>query len=233
MGYDSYNMKYKHGLQLGLLSLFLAVAGTSRAQKAGDTLHGPNYAVTNSLLNQVFHKGSPANRMAAKTSIAAAPVTAFPNVAALLEKLPAEPYMQDLHISDEPNSDRVEEEKRNVTVDAWVYATYEDTDNSFQLWLGTDPKAGKIRYLTAKVSALPLSGGHSAQLLKVRQQTLDLLGPFLCVGGFRELPEPIHAQVSGSMFYSRDFIRPPVGPKSIRPQTAWEIHPVTEIVGKP
>jgi hypothetical protein len=139
--------------------------------------------------------------------------------------------MRSLNIPEDSTSNRVTEEQKNVTVDAWVYATTEEADNDLHIILGTDPTKSPVHYLTAEVTGLPPSGPFRAPLTQARKEAVGAIGIYVHAGSYKILPQPEHVQVSGSLFYDVDHSPGTVGPSGMRPSTSWEIHPVTQITG--
>jgi hypothetical protein len=176
------------------------------------------------------------SRKAAKTSIvpsANAPLEEFTTLDALLESLPSDADMAELNISRDADSDRVDEELRNVTVEAYLYAAKLEDDKDFHLILGTSPKLADRFFMNCEVSGLPEEGSPDrAQLQKVREQLLEVLGR-LPGERYVKLTKPIQVRVEGSLFF--DVEHPPgaVGPATMRPETAWEIHPISSIQRAP
>jgi len=83
------------------------------------------------------------DRKAAKLSIAAAPTENFSDVSKLIASLPALDAMIKLHIPTTANSNRVQQEKRNIHVTGFLFAASAEADNDFHLIVGRDPKAGQ------------------------------------------------------------------------------------------
>jgi hypothetical protein len=157
----------------------------------------------------------------------------FPSITALRHTLQTDDEMAALGIGEGPGVDRVKQEKRNVTVKAWIYAFRKESDNDYHVILGDAPDAADRLFLNAEVSGIPTAGSadNRKRLQAVRkafQQTFDL-GPDGPDGYFRPDP-PVPVQVTGSLFW--DVEHPPphtVGPTDFAPKTAWEIHPISQI----
>jgi hypothetical protein len=86
-------------------------------------------------------------RRAAKLAIADAPLEAFGDLPSLIASLAPDRRMSSHRppISDGPTSDRVDEEKRNIHVRAFLYAASREDDNDFHLIIGSDRSAGRMR----------------------------------------------------------------------------------------
>lgn len=113
------------------------------------------------------------DRKAAKISISDASVQTFTDLAALLDSglLLPDAQMINHHplIPKTPDSDRVEEEKHNVVVTAFLYAAAKESDNDFHCIIGAALRQPP-RFLNVEVSGLPLNGPFRAQLKTVRDR---------------------------------------------------------------
>ena len=178
-------------------------------------------------------------RAAAKLSIATAQEQTYDSISALIATLQSDDDMKnhDPPITKDKDSDRVAEEKRNVTVRAFIYAFRKEADNDYHVILGDDPNSDNVQYLNSEVSGLPTGGPFKARLTQVRS---DFKGHFPAdvlehaKEFYVTFPTPIPVRVTGSLFW--DIEHPPpytVGPTAHKPRTAWEIHPVTKIDFEP
>jgi len=175
-------------------------------------------------------------RKAAKLSIVDAPVEPFNDVNDLIATFPAHSDMVAKNISTDADSDRVDEEKRNVRVKAFIYAASMESDNDFHLIIGRDPsKAAK--YMTAEISGLPPNNADSFDTLDAaRSAYLEFFGDGLPGTGYDFYDPPIQIEIQGSIFWDASHAhggRP--GPTKLRVKmpVVWEIHPVTKIVFEP
>src|SRR6266568_1960532 len=91
------------------------------------------------------------DRKAAKLSIAPGAVKKFGDLGDLLDSLPADADMKKLKIPTGPTSNRVKEEKKNVGVNAWLYAASNESDHDYHVILGRDPDVTPRRYMNAEV----------------------------------------------------------------------------------
>ncbi|HEU0016207.1 MAG TPA: hypothetical protein VFQ45_21185 [Longimicrobium sp.] len=178
-------------------------------------------------------------RRAAKIAIARAETERFADVRELIASLPPDREMARRRIDDGPDSGRVDEEKRNVRLRAFLYAASREDDNDFHLIIGQDPRASPV-YMTAEVSGLPpTSSPHRRVLENVR----DTYKAFFSrhregiPGSSYDFYLPrIPIEIEGSLFFDATHSsgsRP--GPRDLRPNmpTVWEIHPVTRITFEP
>ena len=173
------------------------------------------------------------SRKAAKISIADAPMESFDDINDLIADLQDHDTMADKDIPRDASSDRVDEEKRNVRVKAFLYAASMEDDNDFHLIIGRDPsKAAK--YMTVEISGLPPSSAGSFDKLDgARTAYFDFFGDGLPGTTYDFYDPPIEVEVEGSLFWDASHAtggRP--GPSKLRPKmpVVWEIHPVTKIV---
>lgn len=172
------------------------------------------------------------DRKAAKTSIADAENVNFQDLGELLASLVSDDAMLQLDISEDAESGRVAQEERNVTVNAYLYATKKESDNDYHLILGTSG-SGRHQFMTAEVSGLPDGGPDLARLKEARQQFKDYFAASPIGTNYRRFTPPIPVTVSGSLFYDVDHRPGVVGPNGLKPKTSWEIHPVTTIRFEP
>jgi hypothetical protein len=177
------------------------------------------------------------DRKAAKTSVSDAPPTTRADVAELLANLPASDDQMLNHnppISKSADSDRVIEEQQNVVVlNGFIYAVAKESDNDYHVILGTAP-GGPGQYVNVEISGLPASGPFRAPLRDVRTKFQDFFGSTIAGSGYHKFTgNPIPVRITGSLFYDIDHPPGAVGPADTKPQTAWEIHPVTDIEFEP
>jgi len=179
-----------------------------------------------------FNPSSNPQRLVAKLSIAPGDVETFANIDDLRKSLPAEAVMQKHKppITRATDSDRVDEEKRNVRVTAFIYTISHEGDNDFHVIIGGQPEDPERLYMNVEVAGLPPVGNPFREpLQKARDQFKSFFGAHLPGAGFHDVKEPIPVQVTGSLFYDISHTPDAPGPKDRKPHTSWEIHPVTDI----
>ena len=178
-------------------------------------------------------------RKAAKLSISNAPVETFGDLKALIKTFPNDSKMikHKPNITDDAKSDRVDEEKRNIRVSAFLYAASRETDNDFHLIIGTDPKGTKLVCMTMEVSALPPKTAASfARVNKARDSFKKLVSNKLPGAGYNFYRPPIPVTIGGSLFFDITHANGGhPGPQDLRPHipTIFEVHPITEIAFAP
>ena len=168
-----------------------------------------------------------------KTTIfngAAAPEP-FDTVAAVLDTLPPNDQMRGT-IGSTPTTNRVKVEQRNVRVKAYIYAFKKEDDNDYHVILGDAPGTPNARFLNAEVSGIPIAGTdeNRDRLWAVRKtyKSAFSLGDTGPRSYFRPDP-PVPVRVTGSLFWDVDHENGFVGPADFKPQTAWEIHPISDL----
>ncbi|MDD8018256.1 MAG: hypothetical protein PHP42_07770 [Bacteroidota bacterium] len=176
------------------------------------------------------------DRKASKTSFVSGAMQKFKNLEEFVVTLPSDSLM--LHhnppISKSATSERVAEEKHNVMVNAFVYAIQQEADNDYHIILGSDPKRSKKIFFNIEVSGLPdQQSPYYKKLSSIRAYCDKYLGNFIQSGKYHKFQQPILVSVGGSIFYDIDHKPGVVGPAGMRPNTAWEIHPVTFLKFEP
>ena len=178
-------------------------------------------------------------RRAAKISISDADVEDFDDLKDLINSLTSDQDMIDLDLPDDRDSDRVDEEQRNVRVRAFIYAASREDDNDFHVIIGRPPNASRL-FMNVEVSGLPPSSStHRATLKGVRDayKTFFRNHPDNLPGTSYDFYDPpIPVLIGGSLFFDVTHAsggRP--GPQDLRDDipTIWEIHPVTSLEFEP
>jgi len=174
------------------------------------------------------------DRKAAKLSIAAAPTENFSDVSKLIASLPALDAMIKLHIPTTANSNRVQQEKRNIHVTGFLFAASAEADNDFHLIVGRDPKAGQEMYMTMEVLGLPPANSPAfGPLNTARTAYKQFFGTKNLPGaGYHFYQPPIPVQIDGSLFFDATHSTGQApGPPSLKSRmpTIFEVHPITKI----
>jgi hypothetical protein len=177
------------------------------------------------------------SRKAAKTSIAETEINEFGDLAELTESLESAQHMKALNISSGATSNRVAEEQRNVSVEAFIYAASREDDNDFHVIIGLDPDADTELYMNVEISGLPPSSHNDhAQLKAARDVFKNVLSrhPAGLPGSRYDFYKPpLPVTVTGSLFWDvshENGAKP--GPQDLRDHipTVWEIHPISKLV---
>jgi hypothetical protein len=139
-------------------------------------------------------------------------------------------------ISTAANSGRVQEENRNVSVRAWLYAASKEDDNDFHLIIGRGPSASPRKFMTVELSGLPPANNpNRAKLQAVRDNFKTFFGANLPGTKYDFYDPPIPVIVTGSLFFDAGHHAGQVGPSPLRQQipTTWEIHPIWDMEFEP
>jgi hypothetical protein len=178
-------------------------------------------------------------RKAAKLSVADAVPEIFDDVKDLIGTLPSKRIMtaHRPRVTTDAESNRVDEEKRNVRVRAFLYAASREDDNDFHLIVGRDRAASSQQYMTMEISGLPPPGSqHFSRLKAVRDAYKAFFGADLPGPSYDFYDPPIPIEIAGSLFFDMSHAQGQgPGPQSLRRNipTIWEVHPVTEILFEP
>ena len=171
-------------------------------------------------------------RRIAKVNIFSGDAKPFDSIAALRESLQQDADMKALNIGKGADVDRVDAEKSNVKVPAYIYAFRKESDNDYHVIIGDKPGTPNLRYLNAEVSGIPVSGSkeNRDQLWTVRKAFKQAfqLGDEGPDAYFRPDP-PVPVRITGSLFWDVEHWPQTVGPTDFAPKTAWEIHPISDI----
>lgn len=174
------------------------------------------------------------DRKIAKLSIASAPMQNYTDVTALIASLPSVDAMIKLNIPTGPSSDRVAQEKRNIHVKGFLYASSREADNDFHLIVGDDPNAAQEMYMTMEVSGLPPANSAAfPELNAARTSFKHFFGANNLPGaGYNFYRPPIPVEVEGSLFFDATHSTGQApGPPSLKSRmpTIFEVHPITSI----
>ena len=175
------------------------------------------------------------SRKAAKLSIVAGKPEEFDDLKNLIADIPDDAGMADHDppITTKPDSDRVAEEKRNVRVNAFLYAASRENDNDFHLIIGRNPKRSPSMYMTVELSGLPpKSSKHFNRLSKTRDAYKTFFAGNMPGTSYDFYDPPIPVTVEGSLFFDMSHAQgSKPGPASLRKHipTIWEIHPISKI----
>jgi hypothetical protein len=173
-------------------------------------------------------------RRAAKTTMLTldeASPESFTDVSALRATLKEDSAM--IHhnppIAHDAESERVDEELKNVAVDAYLFAVAKESDRDFHIIVGDQGCNDQACFMNAEVSALPKSTDDLDAFLSVRQSLIDMFGEEPVTTYWQiDPPAPVH--IEGTLFYDIDHRPGGVGPSWAKPDTSWEIHPIRQLV---
>jgi hypothetical protein len=175
-------------------------------------------------------------RPEAKTSYARVGKEKAADVETLLNALPTDAQMTQQHhelVAKDSNHQnhvsRIAEEKRNVTVNAWLYWVSRQSDDDYHLILGdTSELSSKSVFMNAEISGLPPDKPTRQPFVRLRDELRNVLASSPNKQGAFIHPVPV--RITGSLLWDGEHRNPHnVGPKKpvdIRPEKAWEIHPI-------
>jgi hypothetical protein len=150
----------------------------------------------------------------------------------LVTKLPANDEMDQYNLGQ--TSTRTQPEKLNVHVKkAWLYVFSKEDDKDYHLLIGNKADFSEADYLfSAEISALAVNFTQdNDQLKKVRKKALDFLKTQKNCNS-TEYILSIPVEVKGSLFFDYQHRTKTSKCKAVQANTAWEIHPVYDIVFK-
>lgn len=157
----------------------------------------------------------------------------FRTIPALFRKLPSAEKMKDLNIG--RKNERVEEEDRNVWIEkAYLYTVTIEDDNDLHLLIGNTSvyKPGKTRVFNAEISGVPPNGTaeEKEQMRSLRKKAIaNMLDIPLC-GRNNYLQVNRRISIRGSLFFDSHHATKPAKCREVEGESAWEIHPVRDIV---
>jgi hypothetical protein len=201
------------------------------AAEAAEPAANPSKAVSASSVD-IF---AGTDRRDPKTSVATGGLKSFSTVAALRSSFPKDGFMKSLGITRAPDSERTPEEQYNVSVEGYIYATSKESDNDFHLIVGDKNCAMGDCFINVEVSGLPQDPADPSYptLAAVRTKFLTYFNNQQPSRGYKKFDPPIAVTLTGSVFFDLDHPAGAVGPAGLKPSSAWEIHPLTDITFEP
>lgn len=169
------------------------------------------------------------SRAKPKTSITGGSAFSYTSLFNFLKTLPEDEDMEAvIDDLDAPWRDRAVQEMKNVTLNnVYMIAYAREKDNDYHLIL---TNAEKTLFFNVEISALPANASSGYAALKAVRQKFEQFPGSLNCGRYTRFSEPVLIRkLKGSVFFDSDHKAGTVGPQGFRPQTAWEIHPVTDI----
>ncbi|MEY2545103.1 MAG: hypothetical protein QOG48_220 [Verrucomicrobiota bacterium] len=162
----------------------------------------------------------------AKTSIVSGARMNYAGLTSLLS-LFNRANMRAPNISDRDDN-RVAIEKKNVSVTAYLYAIKHQDDDDYHIILGSSalPRS-TTKFLNVEISRLPDDGASHARLSRVRTKFENWLAGSRSTAAATRSHQKI--AITGSIFFDTHHPAGEIGAAEFHPQTAWEIHPVSDI----
>lgn len=164
------------------------------------------------------------DRELAKTSIVAGRAKTVATVSDLIRLLPKDSVMRKKVRKISP---RVAEEMKNIRLkkDTYLYAFAKEGDGDYHIIIGDHFIASKATFFNVEISGL-LTNNSS---LSDPRQTFEEHFVGMCSSDYIVFENPLKIDVQGSLFFDVSHTKGQVGPKKLKPQTNWEIHPVSKI----
>ncbi|MCX6318644.1 MAG: hypothetical protein NTW29_15225 [Bacteroidetes bacterium] len=177
------------------------------------------------------------NRGNVKTTMLTKRATHYRTVAELLSVLPNVASMKARGISSLETGARDVAENENVVVEkAFLFAIYKEDDNDFHMIIGSTASLQTAVLMNIEISGLPrrASAEVKKKFKRVRQiiESVPYLQNIPCMPSpVKLLRTPIELKnIRGSLFWDAQHAGGGVGPEAARPKSAWEIHPVIDLV---
>lgn len=166
-----------------------------------------------------------------KTSVATGGLKSYSTVAELRSSFPTDAFMKGLGITRAPDSVRTTQEQYNVSVEGYIFAVSKESDNDFHLIVGDKDCAVGECFINVEVSGLPQDRADPdfQTLSAVRAKFLAYFNQHQPSRRYKKFDPPIFVTVTGSVFFDVDHPAGAVGPAGLKPSSAWEIHPLTDI----
>lgn len=134
-------------------------------------------------------------------------------------------------VKKDPEGERVDVEKKTVLIkQAFLYGIYRESDNDFHIIIGNGLAGSKRKLFNIEISGLPGDAPNST-LKTPRKKIIARFGDIRCNdGAFKPIDKLIPIRIKGALFYDIDHPPGHVGFGNYKPKTAWEIHPVQQII---
>jgi hypothetical protein len=156
------------------------------------------------------------------------------SVGEVLKNLPTDSYMRRIGVSD--TSHRTPDEEYNIFIKkAYLFFISKETDQDFHLIIGDIDSLGvKSNFMTVEIAGLP-KGKKDTPAYKILERTRRQLYekfPDFFEGNkktFKPQTQFPEIAIRGSLFFDNHHSAGQIGSGDAKPNTVWEIHPVTFI----
>jgi hypothetical protein len=177
------------------------------------------------------------NRGNVKTTMLTKSPDSYQTVAELLSVLPNKASMKARGISSLETGARDIAENKNVVIrKAFLFAIYKEDDNDYHMIIGSTASLSTAVLMNIEISGLPRVAGTAVKnkfrKTRSRIESVPYLQNIPCMPSpVKLLATPIELKnIKGSLFWDAQHASGGVGPKAARPKSAWEIHPVIDLV---
>ncbi|MBK8845363.1 MAG: hypothetical protein IPO27_01945 [Bacteroidetes bacterium] len=159
----------------------------------------------------------------------------YATVNALRKSFPSDSVMKNLSppITTDSNSSRVQQEKRNVRINtAFIYAISREADNDFHVIVGDTVPFNAGRSIIVEIAGLPNPANASSDTIQHARTVFENFFGEKCSGAYSVFTPPIRATIAGTIFYDIGHNPGTIGTGIHKPNTSWEIHPISEFIFK-
>ncbi len=169
-------------------------------------------------------------RADAKTTPSGAPCETYESVEELIETLP---YDSEMYAQVGDYSPSLPEEDRNVYIKrAFIFYIAAESDNDFHIIIGDTIDGERTHFMTAEIAGLPTDTTTQAyDALRDARRMLFEQFPSFFEGKMRRIFRPVsrfpEIEIRGSLFFDNRHGVGERGTGNIKPESSWEIHPVT------
>jgi len=129
---------------------------------------------------------------------------------------------------------RMDDEKVNVAIDAYLVAFGHEADNDFHCVLSNKPTItdSNARFMNVEVSGLPATNSAMyAKLKAIRKEFLTTVqDKTIRASGYTKIQPGMKVHVTGALYFDGEHANHPPGPTYAKPEKVWELHPVTSMV---
>ena len=181
-------------------------------------------------INAYLNEFSGVVRAVAKTTPSNKTTRNYESVGDVLRNLPTDSYMKQSGIGDA--SPRSVDEDFNVFVKkAYIFYISKEEDGDFHIIIGDLVNGEKKNLMTAEVSGLPKDKTTKAYFLleRTRRQLYEQFPDFFTGRKKTFTPKDNFPEIAirGSLFFDTRHSAGQIGTGSSKPETVWEIHPIT------
>jgi hypothetical protein len=169
-------------------------------------------------------------RAIAKTTPSDRTTKNYNSVGDVLKNMPTDSYMRRMGVGD--SSPRTEDEDFNVFIKkAYLFSIAKEEDGDFHLIIGDLENGEKKNLMTAEVAGLPKDKKSKAYFLleRTRRQLYEQFPEFFTSNKKTFTPRSVFPEIAirGSLFFDIHHSAGQIGTGSVKPETVWEIHPIT------
>lgn len=167
------------------------------------------------------------DRKISKISLVSGNAKSYTTLVDFLSSLKSDDDMIALEIPRTAGSNRVTEEKKNVKLsNIFLFAIKRESDNDYHMIIGDK----KGHFFNVECSGLPTHNATDYPQLEAARTKITEHFSEMCSAKYAVFESGIPIEVTGSIFFDVDHKAGVIGPEGYRPKTAWEVHPMSNIV---